>query len=53
MENHMDKGFNITCLECGSSDVSIQEDIDYDWDEEPYENGYYLKCNNCGNTDER
>lgn len=49
----MDKGFNITCLECGSNDVFIQEDIDYDWDEEPYVCGYYLKCNNCGNTDER
>lgn len=31
MKNRMDKGFNITCLECGSNDVFIQEDIDYYW----------------------
>lgn len=42
-----------TCLECGSNDISIREDIDYDYEEKPYVLGYYLKCNNCGNTTER
>lgn len=39
--------FKITCKSCGSNNVSIREDIDYDYDEVPYVNGYYLECNNC------
>ena len=37
-----------TCLKCGSNDISIEEEIDYDWEENPYTSGYYLKCNCCG-----
>lgn len=44
----MNDEFKITCLQCGSDNVSIEEDIDYDWDENPYLNGYYLYCKNCG-----
>lgn len=29
----MELGFLIKCLNCGSHNVSIQEEIDYDWDE--------------------
>lgn len=38
-----------TCLKCGSNDISIEEEIDYDWEENPYTSGYYLQCNSCGN----
>lgn len=48
-----DKQIISTCLLCGSNSISIQEDIDYDYEEEPYVSGYYLECNNCGNTTER
>lgn len=47
----MSKGFKIECLECGSNNVYIQEEIDYDWDENPYVSGYHLECGDCGNTD--
>lgn len=46
----MELGFLIKCLNCGSHNVSIQEEVDYDWDENPYVNGYYLFCNDCGNA---
>lgn len=51
----MNKGFKIICLECGNEDVDIEEEIDYDYEENPFVSGYYLKCNNtdCGNTQER
>lgn len=47
----MSKKFEITCLNCGSNNVSIEEEIDYDWDEMPYINGYFLRCDDCGNDD--
>lgn len=40
--------FKIICLKCGKDTVEIKEDIDYDWDEIPYSNGYHLYCENCG-----
>lgn len=43
----MEDKFKIICLSCGSEDVSIREDIDYDYDEYPYINSYYLECNSC------
>lgn len=49
----MIRGFEIKCLECGSENVSIQEEIDYDYDETPYTFDVYLMCNDCGNTSER
>ena len=45
----MNKGFTIICNECGSSNVEIKDVIEYDWDENPYIDGYYLECNECGN----
>lgn len=46
----MDKLFTITCNSCGSTEVSIVETIDYDWDENPIVVGSHLQCNKC-NTD--
>ena len=42
------KGFTITCNVCGSTNCRICEEIDYDYDENPYTNGYYLRCDDCG-----
>lgn len=47
----MSKGFKIICQECKSEDCIVEEDIDYDWDENPVLYGYYVVCNNCGNQD--
>lgn len=47
----MGKGFEIKCLECGSTDVSIKYDSDYGYDgEDEYfvQGDAYLQCNNCG-----
>lgn len=44
--------FTIKCNNCGSDNISIKEDYDYDYDENIVGTGnYYLKCNNCGETD--
>lgn len=43
--------FKVICSECNSENVSVVEDIDYDWDENPYVCGYYLQCNSCGAID--
>jgi hypothetical protein len=43
-----DKGFEIKCLNCGSTDVKEVNDYDYDWDENLIDLGTYLICNNCG-----
>lgn len=43
----MEDRFKITCLRCGSEDVSIKEDIAYDYNENPFITGYYLECNDC------
>lgn len=41
--------FEIKCLSCESTDVSVLQEIDYDYEESPYYTGcYYLKCNSCG-----
>ena len=47
----MEDKFKIICLSCGSEDVSIREDIGYDYDECPYIHGYYLECNSCKEHD--
>lgn len=44
--------FEIKCKKCQSTDCSIDAVIDYDWDETPYENGYVIRCHNCGNSEE-
>ena len=46
-----DKGFEIKCLNCGSTDVSEEHDFDYDYDENMIDLGTYLICNNCGQCD--
>ncbi|MGL5766234.1 MAG: hypothetical protein ACRCX8_11400 [Sarcina sp.] len=38
-------GFNIVCLSCGSGDISIVEEIDYDYEEVPCTIGHCIKCN--------
>ena len=43
--------FEIKCKKCQSIDCSIDPVIDYDWDETPYENGYVIRCHNCGNDE--
>ncbi|WP_205427417.1 hypothetical protein [Clostridium botulinum] len=43
-----DKGFEIKCLNCGNTNIDIKADLDYDYEENSYINGYYLECNNCG-----
>ena len=48
----MEDKFTIICNKCGSVNVSIKEIIDYDWEEFPYINGYYLYCESCGNDNE-
>ena len=45
----MKNKFKIICLECKSEDVVLEEEIDYDYEENPYVSGYYLECKNCGN----
>lgn len=45
----MENKFKIICLLCGSENVSIKEEIDYDYEEVPYINGYYLECDDCKN----
>ena len=46
----MYKGFVIKCLECGSDEVWVHNDIDYDYNEIPYVVGHHLHCINCGNS---
>lgn len=49
----MKDDFTITCNKCGSHNISICEEIDYDYEENPINTGnYYLHCNNCGNEEE-
>lgn len=47
----MDKKFKIICLECGSENVDIWEDVDYDCNDMPYITGCYLECRDCGSND--
>lgn len=44
----MGKGFEIKCLECGSTDVEELQDYDYDYDENMIDLGSYYSCNSCG-----
>lgn len=41
--------FKIICLECGSENVTLEEEIDYDWDENPYTDAICIVCKDCGN----
>ena len=44
----IDKGFDIVCRDCGSKDCTIETELEYEYDETCYINGYYLVCKNCG-----
>lgn len=49
----MNDKFTIKCNSCGSDNVTINEEFDYDYDENIVGTGnYYLRCNNCGETSE-
>lgn len=43
-----DKGFEIKCLNCNSTDCSIEKDSDYGSDDEWVIWSYKIVCNNCG-----
>ena len=45
----MENKFKIICLECESEDVVIKEEVDYDYEDNPYISGHYLECKSCGN----
>lgn len=53
VDEDYEKGFEIRCLACNRTNCTLQEEIDYDWDENPYTSGYYVICNDCGNSDMR
>ena len=41
--------FTIICNDCESKNYNIQADIDYDYDENSFISGYYIRCKSCGN----
>jgi hypothetical protein len=44
-----DKGFQISCLNCGSKDCSVDIDGDYNYDDEwEYYSTSTITCKNCG-----
>ena len=44
-----DKGFEIKCLNCGSTDCNISEMGDYNYEEEWEGSGIFeITCRNCG-----
>ena len=45
-------GFLVQCLDCGSTDVSLWEDTDYDMFDETIILGTYLRCEECHNMKE-
>lgn len=52
MKMEDDKGFEIKCLNCGSINIDVHADVDYDYDGNPYIGGYYIECNNCGQVED-
>jgi ribosomal protein S27E len=44
--------FEIKCLSCGSTNVSVIAELDYDYEDNLVYNGMtYCKCNDCGTED--
>jgi len=43
-----DKGFEIKCLNCGSTKCEMEEEGEYDYEEEWHSWGSKIVCNNCG-----
>ena len=50
MDREFEK-FKIICLECGSENVTLEEEIDYDWDECPFTDAFTIVCQDCGNIE--
>ncbi len=42
------KGFEIKCLDCRSTNVKIKENYEYNWDEELEFDRVVIVCNDCG-----
>ena len=47
-EEYEYRGFEIKCLDCGSTNVECGEDYDEDCDGEWFSLGNYMQCNDCG-----
>jgi hypothetical protein len=45
-----DKGFELKCLNCESTNVTIEREYDYNYEEELELGGFYLCCCDCGQT---
>ena len=50
--NDSKEGFTIICNNCGSNNVELVDDIDYDYEENPYVSGHYLHCKDCGESED-
>ena len=48
--NDSKEGFTITCNNCGSHNVVLLSDDDYD--DNMYECGKYLYCKDCGESED-
>lgn len=46
-----DKGFEVKCLNCGSTNCVIKEQYDYNSDDELVYCGHGFMCFDCGQTD--
>ena len=46
-----DKGFTIICNNCSSTNCSHQEELGCDYEDNSYISGYYLICNDCGQSE--
>ena len=52
-DQYIEEKFTVICNSCGSRNVVINQDFDYDYEENIYPTGnYYLKCVDCGETSE-
>lgn len=45
----MISGFRVNCALCNSENVELEDEIDYNYDEEPFVWRTYLTCQDCGN----
>ena len=50
--NDSKEGFTITCNNCGSHNVVLLSDYDYDYDDNMYECGKYLYCKDCRESED-
>ena len=46
-----DKGFEIKCLDCGSTNCTIYEDYDYDYNDDLVPIGYRIRCLDCNQVE--